>query len=304
MSLSCAESYVHCQMLARKTAGNFYYSFLTLPREQFRAMCVLYAFMRVTDDLGDSDEPQLVRARDLGRWREKLLLALARTEFEHPVLPALADVVQRYGVPREYLEAVITGVEMDLGPVAFETFDQLRHYCYHVAGAVGLACIHLWGFHDPRAFEAAVDCGTAFQLTNILRDLQEDISRDRLYLPREDFERFNCDVREISGQSRSEAFQRLMQFEVSRAREYYARAETLYDYLDPAGKPILETMIRIYRGILDEIERCGYDVFTRRVRLSRLRKVFIAGSAIVRHKLRHCWMLVGGRGQSSSRSEQ
>jgi phytoene synthase len=286
MALSVTESYDYCRALARRTARNFYYSFLTLPRDRQRAMCVLYSFMRVTDDLGDSDEAEAVRAAELEKWRESLLRACEKGECEHPVLPALVDVIEQYRLPVNYLLDVIAGVKMDVRPVRFATFSELADYCYHVAGAVGLACIHLWGFHDDRAPAAAVDCGTAFQLTNILRDLSEDAARGRVYLPEEDLMRFGLARDDFGRGCRDERLERLMEFEISRAREYYTRAGALAGYLDPAGKPILETMLRIYGGLLDEIERRRYDVFTRRIELSCGRKLFIAGQVLVRHKLR------------------
>jgi phytoene synthase len=286
MASPVAESYDYCRAFARRTARNFYYSFLTLPRDRRRAMCVLYSFMRVTDDLGDSDHPDEVRAAELQKWRESLLQARDRGPCEHPVLPALIDVIERYNVPITYLLDVIAGVEMDVRPVGFATFGELAGYCYHVAGAVGLACIHLWGFHDERALAAAVDCGTAFQLTNILRDLREDTDRGRVYLPEEDLVRFGLARDDLSRGCHDERFKRLMEFEISRARDYYARSGALAGYLDPAGRPILETMRRIYGGLLDEIERRRYDVFTRRVELSCGRKLFIAGRVLAGHKLR------------------
>jgi phytoene synthase len=303
MAYSVAESYAHCRALARATARNFYYSFLALPRDRRPAMCALYAFMRVTDDLGDSDEPASVRADQLAHWRASLVQACHTTmrdtppgeSGDDPVLPALVDTVRRYGLPVQYLLDVIAGVEMDLQPTAYETFEQLADYCYHVAGAVGLSCIHLWGFHDQRALAAAVDCGTAFQLTNILRDVREDTVRGRVYLPREDLERFHLSPSELAGHDPSRhhgdgRFRELMQFEVSRAREFYARAQALFDYLDRPGQPILDAMLRIYGGLLDEIERRDYDVFTRRVELSRCRKICVVAQTLARHKLRHlCW---------------
>ncbi len=291
---SLAESYDHCRRLARSTARNFYYSFLTLPRDRRQAMCVLYSFMRVTDDLGDSHEPRAVREAALKHWKASLLQACGNGPCDHPVLPALVDVTRRYGLPVDSLLDVIAGVEMDLEPVALATFEQLADYCYHVAGAVGLACIHLWGFHDPRAPAAAIDCGTAFQLTNILRDLGEDAARGRCYLPREDLDRFQLTPADLAAKSlpargaasgrRDDRFERLMQFEVARAREYYARAAALDDYLDPPGKPIFETMLRIYGGLLDEIERRRYDVFSRRVELSSWRKICLTAGTLARHK--------------------
>jgi phytoene synthase len=251
--------------------------------------------MRVTDDLGDSDEPVEDRERALKRWQENLLQACSGGEPDHPVLPALVDVIRRYHVPSRYLLDVIAGVEMDLAPVSFATFAELSRYCYHVAGAVGLACIHLWGFHDDRAPAAAIDCGTAFQLTNILRDLREDAARGRIYLPREDLDRFQVSPGELAARNpaahngaaggRDGRFEGLMQFEVARARDYYTRAKALYDYLDAPGKPILETMLRIYGGLLDEIERRRYDVFSRRVELSRWRKICLTARTLARHKL-------------------
>ncbi len=287
--LTLAESYAWCRSLSRRTARNFYYSFLTLSADRFRAMCVLYAFMRITDDLGDNDRPPADRAADLVAWRAHLTAACrgaAPATFAHPVLPALSDVVTRYQIPVEYLAAVITGVEMDLHPVAVESFGELSRYCYHVAGAVGLACIHLWGFHDGRALPAAVDCGTAFQLTNILRDVREDAALGRVYVPCEDLVRFGCTPAELAAGLPGERFVDLMQFEIARAREYYTRAHALFDYLDPPGQPILETMIGIYGGLLDAIECRPLDVLSRRVRLSRFRKLSLAARAIARHKYR------------------
>lgn len=290
MACSVAESYHYCQALARQTARNFYYSFLTLPRDRRPAMCALYAFMRVTDDLGDCDRPATERAADLAHWRESLISACETGQSGHPVLPALADTVRRYRLPVKFLLDVVTGVETDLQPVAIDTQAQLADYCYHVAGAVGLACIHLWGFHDERALPAAIDCGMAFQLTNILRDLAEDAARGRVYIPAEDLERFGVSATDLQTGGRDAGararFVQLMEFEVARTREYYARARRLFEYLDPPGKSILETMLRIYGGLLDEIERRRYDVFTRRVELSRARKLLIVADVLVRSKLR------------------
>jgi phytoene synthase len=291
MAPTLDDSYEYCRALAKQTARNFYYSFLTLPRDRFRAMCVLYAFMRVTDDLGDDLTAGIDRAAALARWRAELLFAWNSGKCQHPVLPAVVDMLRAHQVPLQYLQDVITGVEMDLQPTGYRTFDELAGYCYHVAGAVGLACIHLWGFHDSRALASAIDCGTALQLTNILRDLREDADRGRVYLPAEDLERFGISADDLACGRRDRRFDELMQFEVARTREYYARARALFGYLEPAGQPILETMLRIYGGLLDEIERRDYDVFSRRVELSCGRKLFIAGHAIVRHKLRRIFAL-------------
>lgn len=285
MSVSLLESSSWCQRLSRRTAGNFYFSFLTLPAERFRDMCALYAFMRVSDDLGDDTAlPVAERAERLHCWRDELQRALAGRAVEHPVFPALVQMVERHHVPHRYLFDVLAGVESDLQPAGFETFEQLLDYCYHVAGAVGLCCIHVWGFRDERALELAVDCGRAFQLTNILRDLGEDAAMGRVYLPREDLRRFGYTESDLVAHRLDDRFHQLMRFEVERVKGYYRRAEELLDLLTPAGRAIYAAMLRIYGGLLTEIERRRYDVYSRRVRLSKWRKLAIASAAIIRHR--------------------
>jgi len=286
VTVSLKDSYAFSRSLAKRTAGNFYFSFLTLHAEQFRAMCALYGFMRVSDDLGDDPACDVVeKTRRLKSWREQLQRALQGDCSGHAVFPALRDVVSRFGIPPEYLHAVIDGVESDVQPSGFAAFDDLARYCYQVAGAVGLCCVHIWGFHDERALSAAVDCGTAFQLTNILRDLGEDSAMGRVYLPQEDLARFGYSAEDLAERCRDERFTTLMRFEVERARSYYRKAEALFDYLEPPGQPILAAMLKIYGGLLDEIERAGYDVFRRRVSLPRWRKLCIAFGAILRYRV-------------------
>jgi len=283
--ISLAESYAWCQSLAKRRAGNFYYSFLTLPRDRFRDMCVLYAYMRVCDDLGDNFSiPLADRAARLVDWREQLTAALAQERFEHPGLPALAKIVKRYGIPSAYLFDVIDGIEADLQARRFETFDELQDYCYHVAGAVGLCCLHIWGFSDPRARDCAIACGTAFQLTNILRDLGEDAAIGRVYLPTCDLEQFEYTPDDIAAHCRDDRFRRLMQFEVARAKEFYGRAGELFEYLERPGRAIYAAMLQIYGGLLNEIERRDYDVYSRRVSLPKWRKLSIVAKAVLRQR--------------------
>ncbi len=275
MSEPLAESYRYCEAVARREAGNFYPAFRLLPKGQRLAMCALYTFMRVADDLSDEPAPTDVKRRQLADWRRGLEAALAG-HYQHPSHPALHDTVARYHIPREYLVAVLDGVEMDLEPVAYATFAELRLYCYRVASAVGLACIHIWGFHADDCKKYAEDAGLAFQLTNILRDLGEDAARGRVYLPREDLERFGYDVDRLQRGERDGAFRELMRFEVERARQFYEAAWPLAPRLEPSGRAVFLLMARTYRGLLDEIERRDYDVFRRRVRLSRWRKLLLA----------------------------
>ncbi len=277
MSGTLEASYSYCRRLTRRTAGNFFYSFLVLPREKRRAMCALYAFARRTDDLGDNSQPIESRRAALTDWRLALNRALAGNA-QGPILPALVDTAQAYGFSPAYLHALIDGVEMDLEyPTRYETFEELSDYCYKVASAVGLCCIHIWGFTSDAALEPARKCGVAFQLTNILRDLKEDAAEDRVYLPLEDLRRCGYTVDELLRGVSNERFKKLMRFEIARAEQYYAEAAELEHWLEPDGKIIFGAMTGIYRGLLEEIKRHDADVFHYRVRLSTWRKLRIAG---------------------------
>lgn len=285
MTPALADSYRYCRSLARHTGRNFYFSFLTLPRGLRRDMCVLYAFMRLTDDIGDDERiPIDDRKQRLKSWRSELRDALAGAATDSPALPALADVVRRHNIPAEYLEEVVSGVESDLTPVRFETSADLDRYCYQVAGAVGLCCIHIWGFHDDRARDAAIDCGRAFQLTNILRDLKEDAENGRVYLPQDELERFDCSAADFIGSGPNERVASLIQFQVDRARIDYGKAAALDNYLAPPGRSILSAMLRIYGRLLSEIERRRYDVFSQRIEISSTRKLAIAISSAAGRK--------------------
>jgi phytoene synthase len=275
------ESFRFCRTLTRQTAGNFGYAFWALPWEQRRAMDALYAFMRMTDDIGDNPQSAPAqRVEQLARWRTDLQQTLQDRLPDHPVWPAVREIARRYHIPETYFTDVIDGVEMDLAPRTFATFAELSDYCYHVAGAVGLCCIRIWGYRGDRAEALAVDCGLAFQLTNILRDLAEDAALGRIYLPREDLERFGYSADDLWHQRWNREFRNLMAFETERAWFYYRRSEPLLNDLEPAGKPVLRAMREIYGGLLHEIERRTFDVFTRRIRLPVWRKLWIAGKAL------------------------
>jgi phytoene synthase len=177
------------------------------------------------------------------------------------------------------LDDVIDGCENDLDPVRMANFEQLYRYCYRVASAVGLACIHIWGFRGDGAKLYAEHAGVALQLTNILRDLPEDAERGRVYLPADDLERFH--VHSISLSDPADAAVRdLMRFEAERAREYYRSAERLTPALDPPGRAVFQVILGTYRGLLDEIEHRDFDVFRERVRLSRWHKAALVVRAL------------------------
>ncbi|HWG41952.1 MAG TPA: presqualene diphosphate synthase HpnD [Gemmataceae bacterium] len=274
-----AQSYAWCERLARRQAGNFYHAFRLLPAAQRRAMCALYAFMRVADDLTDGTEAVAEKRLALANWRWQLDEALSGT-YSHPLHPAFHHTIEHYGIPRRYIEDVLDGVGMDLDTDRYETFADLYGYCYRVASAVGLACIHIWGFREERAKDYAEAAGIALQLTNILRDLGEDAERGRVYLPREDLERFGYRAEDLQRGQCDERFRALMRFQVERARSHYESAMPLADLLNPAGRAVFLVMLRTYRGLLEAIAQRDYDVFSSRVRLSRLRKLWLAAQVL------------------------
>lgn len=279
MKPNLARSYHYCDRLARRQAANFYPAFRLLPRDQRLAMCALYAFMRVADDLADEPgEPEAKRAALLD-WGRRLDAALAG-QYSHPLHAALHHTVATYRIPPEYLHAVIAGVGMDLEPVRLATFDELYRYCYHVASAVGLACIHVWGFKGEKAKEHAEAAGIAFQLTNILRDVAEDAGRGRVYLPAEDLKRFGCTAEQVLGGDRGDDLRALLRFEAERAYGYYEASRPLARLLPPPGRAVFLTMSGIYRGLLDAIVRRDCDVFAGRVRLSKWHKLWLALRAL------------------------
>jgi phytoene synthase len=277
--LPLSDSYRYCEQVARREAGNFYHAFRVLPRSQRQAMCALYAFLRLTDDLGDGPGLAEEKRERLADWRRQFERAM-NGDYSHALHPAFHHTVCFYGIPTRYLQDVIDGVEMDLDTTRYETFADLYRYCYRVASAVGLACIHVWGFEDDKAKEHAEHAGIAFQLTNILRDLGEDAGRGRVYLPAEDLDRFGYPVEKLLRAERDDRFRSLMHFQVERARHYYDLSEPLSDLLGPAGRAVFLVMSRTYRGLLDAIERRDYDVFSRRVSLSQWRKLGLVVRAL------------------------
>lgn len=275
-------SYRFCGDLSRREAKNFYYSFLLLPPRLRRSMCALYAFLRHTDDL--ADEPGTIDAKRAGllSWRSSLDRALDGDPIAWPGFPALADAVRRHGIPPRFLHAVIDGVEMDLEPRPFSTFQDLHGYCYRVASAVGICCIHIWGYKSEggRAEKLAEACGIALQLTNILRDVREDAELGRVYLPMEDLDRFGVSPDELKAPVPSDRLRQLLAFEGRRAYDYYREASPLIRLVAPVGRPVLAAIVNIYRALLDEIARRDYDVLAARVALPPWRKAAITVGAL------------------------
>lgn len=266
MRATLRHSYAYCERLSRQQARHFYPAFCLLPRRQRQAMCALYAFLRIADDLSDAPGEPAAKRRALEHWRQGLHRA-CQGEYSHPIHAALHDSLVRYAIPVRYLEEALEGVLCDLTPTLYRSFAELRRYCYHVASAVGLACLPIWGCTAPAAAGYAEQAGIAFQLTNILRDLGEDADRGRIYLPQEELQQFGYSVDALQRREYTDAFRALMRFQVARARQFYESAWPLAALLPAPGRAVFLLMARTYQGLLDRIEACGYDVFRRHIRL-------------------------------------
>jgi phytoene synthase len=276
-------SYAYCARVARREARNFYPSFLLLPADRRREMCALYAFLRQSDDI--ADEPGAVEAKRaaLDAWRATLDAAVAGS---HPVTwpgwPALADTVACRGVPVRHLHEVLDGVAMDLSPRPLATSDELHDYCYHVATAVGLCCLHIWGFRPEggRAEALADATGQALQRTNILRDVAEDARNGRIYLPADDLSKFGVTPDDLVAPQASASLRRLLAVHARRAYDDYDRARPLVELVDPVGRPVLQALVGIYHALLDEIARRDYEVLSARVSVPGWRKAAIVAGAL------------------------
>ncbi len=269
--------YERCAQITRRSRSSFYYAFILLPPQRRRALHAVYAFCRFIDDIADDEsihEPALL----LRRWREELDRVYAGVPTR-AVSRALADSARRFAIPRELFEEIIAGVEMDLSRKRYQTFAELRPYCYCVASALGLICIEIFGYRNPSAKLYAENLGLALQLTNILRDVREDAARGRIYLPLEDLARFNVSEDEILGGVYSSNFVSLMDFEAKRAQELYAAAQAALAAEDRSTLLTAEAMRLIYAALLERIIKSNYRVLDRRQRLSAPHKLYLVGRA-------------------------
>jgi len=265
----------YCQQKAAGSGSSFYYSFLFLPQERRRAITALYAFCREVDDVVDEVvDPQLAGTK-LAWWRQEVGRLFAG-DPQHPVTRALLPALAPYGVTAQRLNEILDGMEMDLTQTRYLDFAALERYCYCVAGAVGLLAAGIFGYADARTLEYAKHLGTAFQLTNIIRDVGEDARKNRIYLPVEDLQRFGVTAADLLHARVSPGFPALMAFQAARARSYYGKAMAQLPAVDRRAQRPGLIMAAIYAALLAEIERDGFRVLTQRTSLTPLRKLWIA----------------------------
>ncbi len=276
--ISLEADYRRCADITRQSSSNFYYAFMLLPAERRRALYSVYAFCRFVDDVAD-DESIREPGRLLARWREELGRVYGEGTPTRAISRALADSVKRFAIPRVHFEELISGMEMDLSRKRYATFEELRSYCYRAASVVGLICIEIFGYTNPRARVYAENLGIACQLTNILRDVKEDADKGRIYLPLEDLARFGVTEDDILKGAYSDAFTRLMEFEARRARDFYDRAQQALPQEDRSTLLTAEAMRLIYGSLLERIVSSNYRVLDRRLSLSTTHKLYLVGRA-------------------------
>jgi phytoene synthase len=265
----------YCARLTRQSRSNFYYSFLFLAKEKREAMYAVYAFCRSVDDVADGPASVVDKQTGIEAWRRELDRCY-QGKPEHPITAKLAQSLHQFPIPKEHFDELIAGVEMDLTRNRYPTFRDLYEYCYRVAGVVGLMCIEIFGYRNPKARDYAVNLGVALQLTNIMRDLRVDAERGRIYLPQEELTRFGYSELELLQGVYNPAFVGLMRFCSGRAREYFHNASQLLAAEDRRSLFAAEIMGRIYYQLLEAIETAEYRVFDRTITLPTTRKLWIA----------------------------
>lgn len=256
--------------ITRQSKSNLALAFVSLGRERKRDITIFYAFCRVVDDIADSGElGALEKRKRLANWRELLRVGVPN---EPPLAHDVRQLMHKYSLPPEMLEEIIAGVEMDLSILRYPTFEELRIYCHRVASAVGLVSIEIFGYRNPRCREYAIDLGLALQTTNIIRDVWKDFQVGRIYLPQEDLARFHYSEADLATREYNQHFVQLMQFEASRAREFFNRAASQLPAEDRRAMTPAEIMGSIYRALLRRIELDNFRVFEKEYRLSKPEK--------------------------------
>jgi len=283
--VTIAEAYRICRSIARKEAKNFYYAFVALPAHKRDAICAVYAFMRRADDLSDDESvPVDERRKNLKAWLDRWHGAEQGGATDDPVFVALGDAQKRFGISSELLDELVEGTAMDLQSGessaeydAYATFAELYRYCYLVASVVGLVCIRIFGYSDKRAEKLAEETGIAFQLTNILRDVKEDVERKRVYLPLDELRRYGVSIEELAKAPSpiTENQRELLASIAARAENYYKSGYALLPLIDADSRPALWVLIAIYHRLLEKIEENRYEVFAKRVAVPTATKLWI-----------------------------
>jgi len=275
--------------ITKSSNTSFYYSFSLLPRQKREAIHAVYAFCRYTDDIVDEGTDEHSKVVRLRRWRMELGRALRGTS-SYPLLNQLSATARKFNIPVDHFYDLIRGMEMDLSKMRYETFDELRQYCYLVASTVGLMCRQIFGYRNDSTRDYAVNLGIALQLTNILRDIKEDAKRGRIYLPAEDLRRFGYAEEDLIASRYTPEFVNLMRFECDRASAYFDMARAALGNEDKRFFFAARIMWSIYAHTLERIKRSNYNVFERRISIGGLMKVLITFRYWLSNTLKYSWL--------------
>ncbi len=261
--------------ISKQSKSSFYYAFNLLPKDKREAMNIVYAFCRKTDDIVDNYNSKEVKLKDLIQWKRDFENSLNGFK-DNPLLNQLADVIDKYKIPTEPFFDLIKGMEMDLNFSRYENFESLKEYCYRVASSVGLISIEIFGYKNISTKDFAINLGIALQLTNILRDIIKDLENDRIYLPKEDMERFSYSEDDLLSRNYNNNFIKLMKFQVERAEYYFKLASSSLSKEDVRSMFPARAMQSVYYNLLQKIVDNNYDVLNKTIRVNNFEKLYIA----------------------------
>jgi phytoene synthase len=271
--------------ITAKSKSNFLSSFSLLSKEKNDAINTVYAFCRKTDDIVDETQDSVdVKYKKIREWKNEFELAL-HGKSNYSLLNHLTKIIRKYKIPVDPFFELIKGMEMDLQNQRYKTFDELYQYCYCAAATVGLMCIEIFGYKNKSTREFAINLGVALQLTNILRDIKIDAENGRIYLPKEDMEKFGYTEEDLIANKYNASFIALMEYECKRAHEYYEKANQSLSKDDKGLMFAARIMEHIYFRILEKIEKMNYNVFQKKAKISKLRKLYITFGVFFKYKL-------------------
>ncbi len=284
MSDLLTQSYEECKRLNALHGKTYYLATLLLPAKKRPPVHALYGFARYADEIVDDLASTLTeeeKARELRNWGSQVISDLRNGTSDDLIGRALVDTVSRYSIPLDYFEAFMKSMEMDLTVTRYNNYEELMTYVYGSAVVIGLEMLPILGYSDPRAIEAATALGTAFQLANFIRDIDEDIDRGRIYMPLDELQRFGVSEAMLLNRKLTPEIVEAIKFQIARVRELQGIADAGIKYLDPISRPCIRAASELYCGIVDEIEANGYDVFTKRATTSKWRRIRVAGIAFI-----------------------
>ncbi len=278
------ESYEECRRLNALHGKTYYLATLLLPKDKQKHVHALYGFARYADEIVDDLASTLTlqeKEELLRKWGQSIIEQLKSGQSSDLIGAALVDTVTKFNIPISYFESFLESMTMDLSISRYQTFDELQRYVFGSAVVIGLEMLPILGYSDPRAIESATALGTAFQLANFIRDFNEDLDRGRIYLPMQEL--YQCGVTDamISERRLTPELKAALAFQIERVRNLQAIADDGVKYLDPISRPCIRAASELYCGIVDEVEKIGYDVFSYRAKTSTFRRFRVAGGAFI-----------------------